>query len=256
MPFPVLLLCITFLAVTSPSGSRYEMQQRWRHRQEQRRPVIPPLVGVLLLELNISLCYLLCAILQKQKASWLSTAARGHTYLPPVGPLLSVEVPIAWDGQLYKLNFTRTSPSALGFSINKQKGEVQYRQQSDGSYLLSIYSDPPQEQQSDQQLQQMQQPQELQHGVHPRLLRFSATEEPLGLRLELGDNSLMVLDQRDPSEMRSDVNGRLVRYLVGDGEHVKKGQPFAEVEAMKMILTLTVREPWCLNHRVFPWVCV
>ncbi|XP_026193591.1 acetyl-CoA carboxylase [Cyclospora cayetanensis] len=186
--------------------------------------------------------------LEKQKASWIAVAARGHTYLPPVGPLLSTETQIAWEGQLYKLRFTRTGPLTLGFSINKQQGELEYRKQSDGSYLLSINPEACQQQAQDQQ-QQQDQDQQQQQPRHPRLLRFSATEEPLGLRLELENNSLMILDQRDPSELRSDVNGRLVRFLVQDGETVSKGQPFAEVEAMKMILTLTAGESGELIHR-------
>lgn len=32
--------------------------------------------------------------------------------------------------------------------------------------------------------------------------------------------------------------GKLVRQLVQDGEHVVEGQPFAEIEVMKMIQTI------------------
>ena len=46
----------------------------------------------------------------------------------------------------------------------------------------------------------------------------------------------------DPSELRSDVTGKLVRYLVEDGASVKKGEPYAEMEAMKMIITLFASE--------------
>ena len=199
-----------------------------------------------------AVCCVCLLLLQKAKDAWLSAAARGHRYLPPVGPLLSVEVPIAWGGYVYSFSFSRMSPDSLGFTINKQKGQVYYRKQTDGSFLLSVYTDPPQEQQEQQQQQQEQQQQQ-QQG--PRLLRFRAREEALGLRLDLGGDSLMVLDQRDPTELLSDVNGRLVRYLVQDGDTVKKGQPFAEVEAMKMILTLTVSLSTLLIHRRLSSCC-
>ena len=44
------------------------------------------------------------------------------------------------------------------------------------------------------------------------------------------------------SELRSDVSGKLVRYTVEEGGRVEAGQPFAEAEAMKMIITLKATE--------------
>ena len=40
----------------------------------------------------------------------------------------------------------------------------------------------------------------------------------------------------DPSELRTDVTGKVVRYLQDNGAPVESGQPYVEVEAMKMIM--------------------
>ena len=42
----------------------------------------------------------------------------------------------------------------------------------------------------------------------------------------------------DPSELRSDVNGKVVRYLHDEGAEVAKGESYIELEAMKMIMSL------------------
>jgi acetyl/propionyl-CoA carboxylase alpha subunit len=43
-----------------------------------------------------------------------------------------------------------------------------------------------------------------------------------------------------PPELRTDVTGKIVRFLQEDGAHVEAGQPYVEVEAMKMIMPLKV----------------
>ena len=36
--------------------------------------------------------------------------------------------------------------------------------------------------------------------------------------------------------------GKLIKFLVDDGEHVNVGDPYAEIEVMKMVTTLHVRD--------------
>lgn len=47
----------------------------------------------------------------------------------------------------------------------------------------------------------------------------------------------------DPSQLRADVKGRLLRFLVPESGVVKSGQPYAEVETMKMTSELVARAP-------------
>lgn len=46
--------------------------------------------------------------------------------------------------------------------------------------------------------------------------------------------------------------GKLVRQLVQDGEHVQEGQPFAEIEVMKMIQTLPSPAAGVISFQVRP----
>lgn len=48
--------------------------------------------------------------------------------------------------------------------------------------------------------------------------------------------------ENNPSILRSPSPGKLINLLIEDGVHVNKSQPYAEIEVMKKILTLTVQE--------------
>ncbi len=56
----------------------------------------------------------------------------------------------------------------------------------------------------------------------------------------------------DPSELRTDVTGKVVRYLQDNGGEVNAGEPFIEVEAMKMIMPLKASESGKITHTVSP----
>jgi acetyl-CoA carboxylase/biotin carboxylase 1 len=43
-------------------------------------------------------------------------------------------------------------------------------------------------------------------------------------------------------QLRATMAGKLVRFLVADGAHCDKKQPYAEIEVMKMYITLVVAE--------------
>ena len=69
-----------------------------------------------------------------------------------------------------------------------------------------------------------------------RTHEIDGLEEPLGLRMVLDGQTWLLPNQFDPSELRTDVTGKLIRYLQDDGGEVVAGKPFAEVEAMKMVM--------------------
>jgi len=89
-------------------------------------------------------------------------------------------------------------------------------------------------------------------SVAGRAMKVAGLEEPLGLRLVIDGATIFVPTTFDPSEVRSDVTGKLVRWLVEDGKEVDQGAPFAEVEAMKMIMPLRAAEKGSLKHAVSP----
>ena len=79
-------------------------------------------------------------------------------------------------------------------SINGQTIEAKVLQQADGSLYVAYGSES--------------------HQVF-------AKEEPLGLRMILDGVTVLLPTLYDPSELRSDITGKLVRYLVEDGAQVE-----------------------------------
>lgn len=56
----------------------------------------------------------------------------------------------------------------------------------------------------------------------------------------------------DPSELRTDVTGKVIRYLQDNGASVESGQPYVEVEAMKMIIPIKASESGKITHNLSP----
>eukprot|EP00913_Durusdinium_trenchii_P031867 g29845.t1 len=119
----------------------------------------------------------------------------------------SMNLEITFEGLRYHFDVTRVAPDAFLFKISG--GPViaaQVREQPDGSLLIS------------------------------------GTEEALGLRLRLqGVGTVLLPTVFDASELRSDFNGKVMRYLVPEGGLVKKDEAYVELEAMKMIMPLKAR---------------
>ena len=76
-------------------------------------------------------------------------------------------------------------------------------------------------------------------------------EDSTGLRLEIGNKGYATVvfeDENDPSKLRATTTGKLVRFLVADGEHVGAGQAFCEMEVMKMYMQLTTSNAGVISH--------
>ena len=62
------------------------------------------------------------------------------------------------------------------------------------------------------------------------------------IRMTLDGQVVMLEKEKDPSILTAPYAGKLTRYLVDDGAHLGRGEPFAEVEVMKMLFLLNVSE--------------
>lgn len=82
--------------------------------------------------------------------------------------------------------------------------------------------------------------------------RIFGLEEPLGLRLVLDGNTILMPSIVDPSEFRTDVTGKVVRYLKDNGEEIKEGDTYVEVEAMKMIMPVKATETGKITNALSP----
>jgi acetyl-CoA carboxylase/biotin carboxylase 1 len=77
-------------------------------------------------------------------------------------------------------------------------------------------------------------------------------DSPSGLRLSLAGQNVNFTPDYDPTNLSTDVAGKLVKQLVPDGAHLNKGDAYAEIEVMKMFLPLKVEESgtitWASNE--------
>ena len=137
---------------------------------------------------------------------------RGQFSTNALDALDNFDLDIVVSDVKYTVNVQRTGDASFDLSTNGGASlATSVREQPDGT-LLASYG-----------------------GVSHQL---TGQEDPLGLRIIVDGASVFVPAAFDPSEIRSDVTGKIVRWLKEDGESVAKGETFAEVEAMKMIMPL------------------
>jgi len=150
---------------------------------------------------------------------------KGQLSTLPLRELQRVPIELTYEDMRYNFMVTPTGPDTFLLEIGDDKIEVRTRQQADGSLFVSYGNEN--------------------HQLY-------AKEEPLGLRMILDGQTVLLPTIYDPSELRSDITGKLVRYLVEDGAQVEAGQAFAEAEAMKMLITVKAGESGMLKHELQP----
>ncbi|KAH8060971.1 acetyl-CoA carboxylase [Aureococcus anophagefferens] len=146
------------------------------------------------------------------RAEFEAALARGQFSTAALDALDDFDVDIVVSDVKYVVNVKRTGASSFSLSTNGGAAfAAKVREQPDGTLLANF------------------------GGVSRKL---AGLEEPLGLRMVVDGATVFVPQAFDPSEVRSDVTGKIVRWLKDDGDGVAKGETFAEVEAMKMIMPL------------------
>ena len=151
--------------------------------------------------------------------------AKGQTSLQAVSSILSFPVEIIFDNFKYSFSVSSQGPNMYLIHINGQDIDVRIREQPDKSLLCSIQGES---------------------------FQLFGQEEALGLRMRINGKTVMIPTVYNPSEMRSDVTGKIVRFLQADGDIVEKDKPFVEVEAMKMIMAIKASESGVINHNLSP----
>ena len=146
------------------------------------------------------------------RAEFEAALTRGQFSTAALDALDDFDVDIVVSDVKYVVNVKRTGASSFSLSTNGGAPfAAKVREQPDGTLLANF------------------------GGVSRKL---AGLEEPLGLRMVVDGATVFVPQAFDPSEVRSDVTGKIVRWLKDDGDGVAKGETFAEVEAMKMIMPL------------------
>ncbi|POR31389.1 Acetyl-CoA carboxylase [Tolypocladium paradoxum] len=120
-----------------------------------------------------------------------------------------------YEGHRYKFTATRASADSYHLFINGSKCSVGVRALSDGGLLILLDGHS--------------------HNIYWK-------EEVGATRLSIDGKTCLLEQENDPTQLRSPSPGKLVKYSVENGAHVKAGQTFAEVEVMKMYMPLVTQE--------------
>jgi len=166
-------------------------------------------------------------LVKEQQQKILDGIKKGHMPLQnSLKMLQSFQVELAFNSIKYNFQVTRTAQDTFALTIGETTLEARFREQPDGSLYVKCGD---------------------------AVAQISGVEEPLCLRLRVEGQATITFPRiRDPSELRSDFNGKLVRYLHADGADIKEGEPFVELEAMKMIMSLRSGVAGKIHHTLGP----
>ncbi|KAI4092986.1 MAG: hypothetical protein LQ344_003133 [Seirophora lacunosa] len=135
----------------------------------------------------------------------------------PAKDVLKTVFPVdfIYDGVRYKFTATRSSLDSYHLFINGSKCAVGVRALADGGLLVLLSGRS--------------------HNVYWK-------EEVGATRLSVDSKTCLLEQENDPTQLQTPSPGKLVKFTVENGEHVKAGQIFAEVEVMKMYMPLITQE--------------
>ena len=136
--------------------------------------------------------------------------------VPPSHILKTVfTIDFIYDGHRYKFTATRSSADSYHLFINGSKCFVGVRALRDGGLLILLDGKS--------------------HNIYWK-------EEVGATRLSVDSKTCLLEQENDPTQLRTPSPGKLVKYSVENGAHVRAGQTFAEVEVMKMHMPLVAQE--------------
>ena len=120
-----------------------------------------------------------------------------------------------YEGIRYKFTATRSSLDSYHLFINGSKCAVGVRALADGGLLILLSGRS--------------------HNIYWK-------EEVGATRISVDSMTCLLEQENDPTQLRTPSPGKLVKFTVENGEHVKAGQAYAEVEVMKMYMPLITKE--------------
>ena len=120
-----------------------------------------------------------------------------------------------YDNFRYKFTATRSSIDSYHLFINGSKCAVGVRALADGGLLVLLNGRS--------------------HNIY-------WADEVGAMRVSVDSKTCLLEQENDPTQLRTPSPGKLVKFTVENGEHVRAGQAFAEVEVMKMYMPLIAQE--------------
>ncbi|XP_066148844.1 acetyl-CoA carboxylase isoform X1 [Euwallacea fornicatus] len=136
-----------------------------------------------------------------------------------------VDVELINSGNKYKVQATKSGPNTYFLQMNGSFKEIEVHRLNDSGILLSIDGSS---------------------------FTTYMKEEVDRYRIVIGNQTCIFEKENDPTILRSPSAGKLIGFLVEDGGHVNKGQTYAEIEVMKMVMTLTSAEAGIVTYAKRP----
>ncbi|XP_069817486.1 acetyl-CoA carboxylase 2 isoform X2 [Dendropsophus ebraccatus] len=160
------------------------------------------------------------ALFQTCMNEFLHSLERGQV-LPAATLLNTVDVELISESVKYTLKIARQSLTTYVIIMNNSHIEIDVHRLSDGGLLLSYDGNS---------------------------YTTYVKEEVERYRVTIGNKTCVFEKENDPTVLRSPSTGKLLQYVVEDGSHVNAGDCFAEIEVMKMVMTLVVQESGHINY--------
>ncbi|XP_066466005.1 acetyl-CoA carboxylase 2 isoform X2 [Tiliqua scincoides] len=151
---------------------------------------------------------------------FLHSLERGQV-LPAASLLNIVDVELVYESIKYALKVARQSPTTYVIIMNDTHIEIDVHRLNDGGLLLSYDG-----------------------NSYTTYMK----EEPDRYRVTVGNKTCDFAKENDPTVLRSPSAGKLLQYTVDDGGHICVGHSYAEIEVMKMVVTLTVEESGTIHY--------
>ncbi|CAH2295134.1 acetyl- carboxylase 2 isoform X4 [Pelobates cultripes] len=151
---------------------------------------------------------------------FLHSLERGQV-LPAATLLNIVDVELISESVKYKLKVARQSLTTYVIIMNNSHIEIDVHRLSDGGLLLSYDG-----------------------NSYTTYMK----EEVERYRVTIGNKTCVFEKEKDPTVVRSPSTGKLLQYTVEDGCRVQAGECFAEIEVMKMVMTLLVQESGVIHY--------
>ncbi|XP_067862154.1 acetyl-CoA carboxylase isoform X2 [Heptranchias perlo] len=165
---------------------------------------------------------------QTSMTNFLHSLERGQV-LPASSLLNTMNVQFIYAETKYSLQVARQSLTLYVVIMNNSHIEIDVHRLSDGGLLLS-------------------------YDGHSYTTYMK--EEIDKYRITIGNKTCEFEKEKDPTVLRSPSAGKLLQYLVEDGGHVFERHCYAEIEVMKMVMSLTVEESGCVHYVKRPGTCL
>ncbi len=125
-------------------------------------------------------------------------------------------VELIYKNVKYRILIEKTSPITYILRYKQWKCNVVVRNLSDNGLLVSLDG-----------------------RSHVLYAEWNAADQ---LVLSVDGHTVVFEQEYDPSNFKAIMPGKLIKILIQSGTHVNKGDPFAEIEVMKMYMPLIVPE--------------